>query len=59
MTQQDSNCRLCGDWDETINPIISECGKLAEKEYKTRYDWVGKVIHWEFCKKLKFDHTNK
>ena len=22
-------------------------------------DWVGKVIHWEMCKKLKFDHINK
>ena len=20
---------------------------------------VGKVIHWEMCKKFKFDHTNK
>ena len=20
---------------------------------KTRYDWIGKVIHWELCKKLK------
>ena len=27
-------------------------------EYKTRHDWVGKVIHWELYKKLKFDHTN-
>ena len=25
----------------------------------TRHDWVGKVIHWELYKKLKFDHTNK
>ena len=24
--------------------------KLAQKEYKTRRDWVGKVIHWEMCK---------
>ena len=24
--------------------------------YKTRYDWVRKVIHWEMCKKFKFDH---
>ena len=24
-----------------------------------RHDWVGKVIHWEMCKKFKFDHTNK
>ena len=32
---------------------------LAQKEYKTRHDWVGKVIHWEICKKFEFDHTNK
>ena len=44
-TQQNSKCRLCGDRDETINRIISECNKLAQKEYKTRHDWVGKVIH--------------
>ena len=37
--------------DEAINHIISECCKLAQKEYKTRHDWVGKVIHWELCKK--------
>ena len=39
--------------------MISECGKLAQKEYKTRIDWVSKVIHVELCKKFKFDHTNK
>ena len=25
----------------------------------TRHDWVEKMIHWELCKKLTFDHTNK
>ena len=55
-TQQNSKCRLCGDRDETINHIISKCSKLAQK---ARHDWVGKVIHWEMCKKFKFDHTNK
>ena len=58
-TQQNSKCRPCGDRDETIYHKISECNKLAQKEYKTRHDWVGKVIHKEMCKKLKFDHTNK
>ena len=58
-TQQNSKCRLCGDRDETINHIISECSKLAQKEYKPRHDWVGKVIHWEMCRKFQFDHTNK
>ena len=57
--QQNSKCRLCGDKNETINRIISECSKLAQTEYKARHDWVGKVIHWEMCKKFKWDHTNK
>ena len=57
-TQQNSECRLCGDRNETINHIISECSKLAQKEYKTRHDWVEKVIHWVLCKNFKFDHTN-
>ena len=58
-TQQNSKCRLCGDRDETINHIISECSKLAQKDYKARHDLVGKVINWEMCKKFKFDHANK
>ena len=57
-TPQNSKCGLCGDRDETINHIISECSKLAQKEYKTRHDWVGKGIHW-MCKKFKFNHTKK
>ena len=48
--QQNSKCRLCGDRDETMNHI-SECSKLAQKEYKARHDWVGKLIHWEMCRK--------
>ena len=43
-TQQNSRWRLCGDRDETINHMINESGKLAQKEYKIRHDWVGKVI---------------
>ena len=48
-----------GHRDEKINHIISECSKLAQKEYKTRHDGVGKVIQLELCKKFIFDHTNK
>ena len=57
--QQNSKCRLCGDRDETINHIIRECSKLAQKECKARHDRVGKVIHWEMWNKFKFDHANK
>ena len=30
--------------------------QITTKKYKTRQDWVDKVIHLELC---KFDHTNK
>ena len=42
-----------------IHNIRSEYSKLVLKEYKTRHDWVGKVIHWKMCKNFKFEHTNK
>ena len=32
---------------------------MAQKEIKTRHEWVGKMIHRELCKKFTFDHTNK
>ena len=39
-------CRLCGDRDETVNTIISEWSKLAQKEYKSgQGDPLG--IMWE------------
>ena len=56
--QQNSRCKLRGDRNETINHI-SECKKLAQKEYKTIHDGVGKVIYGEFCNKLNFFYTNK
>ena len=39
--QENSKCRLCGHRDETINYITSEFNKLAQKEFKTRYNWEG------------------
>ena len=57
--QRNSKCRLRGYRHDTINHIISECSKLVQKEYKARHDLVGKMIHWEICKKFKFDHANK
>ena len=58
-TQQNNKCWTCGNRDETINHIISERSKLAQMGCKARHDWVGKLIHWEMCRKFKFEHTNK
>ena len=57
-TQQNSRFWLCGDRDEMINHIISECRKLALKMYEPRHDRLGKVIHRELFKIVKFDQTN-
>ena len=51
-TQQNCKRKLCRDRDETINLIISARLKLAQKECKTRHDWVGKVIHRSCAKNL-------
>ena len=37
ITQENSKCKFCEEKDETINNIISECRKLAQKEYKSRW----------------------
>ena len=50
---------MYGEKDETIDHIKSEWNKVNQKENKSKYDWVGKVIHLELCKWLKFDQTNK
>ena len=37
--------------------MVSECSKLAQKEYKRRHDSVGKYVHWQFCEKLGFNRV--
>ena len=34
---------------------MSECGKLAQKNYKLRHDSIGRYVHWQFCEKLGFN----
>ena len=46
-----ASCRLCGERDETISHILSECKMLAQNQYKNwRHDKVAQIIHWELCK---------
>ena len=42
-------CRLCGEKGESIGHIVSECTKLAQREYKRRHDNVARYIHWTLC----------
>ena len=58
-TQEDSACRMCGKADESINHLLSECSKMAQKEYKRRHDWIGRKIHWEVCRKYGLDTKDR
>ena len=54
--QQKSKCILWGERDERINHIVKECNNVPHKDLMITHDSVGKDIHWEFLKKLKFDN---
>ena len=43
--------------NETISHVVSECGKLVQKEFKGRHDSVGRYVHWQFCEKLRFNRA--
>ena len=49
-TQENSKHRMCGKAEESVNQVLSNCSKLAQKEYKRRHDWFGTKIHWELCR---------
>ena len=50
---------MCDQADESVNHILSECSKMAQKEYKRRRDWVGKKVHWQVSKRCGFDINEK
>ena len=55
-----SICRVCGAADEKIAHIVSECSKLAQKEYKQmRHDNIVKMLHWKLCEKWGFNKVEK
>ena len=40
-TQEDCLCRMCKQADETVNHLLSECSKMAQREFKRRHDWLS------------------
>ena len=49
-TETDSKCRLCQQFDETIDHIISACPFLAKEQYTKRHDRVCAQLHFNVCK---------
>ena len=42
--------------DQSHNKRLQQ---ISTEGVKARHDWVGKVVHWEMCRKFQIDHTNK
>ena len=38
--------------------VVSECGKLAQTEYKGRHDNVARYTHWQLCGKRGLERAN-
>jgi hypothetical protein len=49
-TETDSECRLCQQFDETVDHIISACPILAKEQYIKRHDRVCAHLHFNICK---------
>ena len=49
-TETDSKCRLCQQFDETIDHIISECPILTKEQYTKRHVRVRAQLHFNICK---------
>ena len=58
-TQEDPKCTICKQKEETVSHIVSECPKLAQREYKRRHDCVAKAFHWDLCRLYDIDCGNK
>ena len=43
--QNNNKCLVCNDKYEMVRHIKCNSNKLAQKEYNSRHDWVGKVIY--------------
>jgi len=66
-TETDSKCRLCQQFDETIDRIMSACPILAKEQYIKRHDRVCAQLHFNICqgtavqldKKHWYEHVPK
>jgi len=51
--ENENECRLCKQHEETIDHLTSGCPILAKNEYLMRHDKVCAHLHYSLCKTLK------
>jgi hypothetical protein len=55
----DPKCRLCHQFEETIDHLISGCPVLARTEYLQRHDKIATYIHWLLCQHYNIDSADR
>ena len=58
-TPQSPLCRMCDKKSEAISHIVSECEKLAQKDYKRRHDNVARIVQWNLRVKYNLKKSEK
>ena len=52
-------CRTCGNFDESVDHVISGCPELAKTEYIQRHDNTASYIHWKVCQSYDIKTNDK
>ena len=58
-TAESPLCRLCGKKGESVCHLVSECKKLAQKEYKKQHDNLAKIVHWNLSELYQLERKEK
>jgi hypothetical protein len=56
-TETDSKCRLCQQFDETVDHIISACPILAKEQYIKRHDRGSSHQHFTYARNQGYNWT--
>jgi Ni,Fe-hydrogenase III component G len=52
QAEKDSKCRLCRQFEETADRIVSACPVLTKEQYIKRHDRVCAQLDFNICKEL-------
>ena len=48
--KMESKCRICSQYEETVDHIVSGCEVLAKTEYISRHDKAAAYLHWNMSR---------
>ena len=52
-------CRLCNEYNETIDQIVSGCPVLAKSKFMQRHDQAALYMQWKICKAFSLPVVDK